>query len=76
MYKCDITGRPIAVSNKSAQAIVMSLVVAHRAGVLTDEQYRLTYAEVCENGREPQLFGGKLVDEHELSQWKSRRSWS
>ncbi len=76
MFKCDITGRPLVVSNKSTQVIVMALVAAHRAGAITDEQYRMTYAEICEIGYEPQMFGGKPVDEHKLSQWKSRRSWS
>lgn len=76
MPKCDITGQPLVVSNKSTQTIVMALVAAHNAGAITDEQYRLTYAEVCEIGREPQVFGGKVVDEHELSRWKSLRSWA
>lgn len=75
-FKDDITGRPLVVSNKSTQAIIMALVAANRASAITDEQYRLTYAEVCEIGYEPQGFGGKRVDEHELSRWKSLRSWA
>lgn len=76
MFKNDITGQPLVVSNKSTQTIVRALVAAHDAGAITDEQYRLTYAEVCEIGREPQLFGGKAVDKHEISRWKSLRSWA
>lgn len=76
MIKCDITGRSLVVSNKSTQTIVMALVAAHNAGIITDAQYRLTYAEVCEIGREPQLFGGKPVEEYELTHWKNLRSWA
>lgn len=73
--KCDITGRALVVSNKSTQTIVMALVAAHRSGIITDEQYRLTYAEVCEIGFEPQVFGGKPVETEELTRWKNLRSW-
>jgi hypothetical protein len=75
MFKDDITHKPLVVSNKSTDVIVRSLVAAHRAGVINDEEYSMTYAEVCEIGFLPQAFGGKPVDEHDISRWKSLRSW-
>lgn len=76
MFKDDITGRPLVVSNKSTQAIKMALNAAYDSGAITEEQYKMTYAEVVEIGRLPQRFGGKSVDEHDLSYWKSLRSWA
>lgn len=76
MFKNDITGAPMAVSNKSQMTIVAALVFAWRAGIITDEEYNMTYAEVCEVGFLPQSAGGGPVDEHDLSRWKSRKSWA
>lgn len=75
-FKNDITGQPLVVSNKSTQVIVMALVAAHREGVISDHQYAMTYAEVCEIGYLPQLFGGRRVSETDMEQWQNARSWS
>lgn len=75
MFKDDITGKPLVVSNKSTQAINQALVSALRNGDITEEQYKMTYAEVVEIGRLPQMFGGKPVDQEELAHWKNRKSW-
>jgi hypothetical protein len=75
MFKDDITGRPLVVSNKSTQTIVMALVAAHRAGVISDYEYSMTYAEVCALGYMPQAFGGKPVDKADLTKWQSLKSW-
>ena len=75
MFKDDITHRPIPVSNKSVQTIVMALVAAHRAGVISDEQYAMTYAEVCEVGFLPQAFGGRAVPSEDMDKWQAAKSW-
>lgn len=75
MFKNDITGKEMPVSNKSEQTIVMALVAAHRAGVISDHQYALTYAEVCEVGRLPQAFGGGAVDPNMMHEWQNTYSW-
>lgn len=75
-FKNDITGKPLVVSNKSTQVINMALVAANREGVITDEQYAMTYAEVCELGRLPQAFGGTAVPPEDMEIWQSRKSWS
>lgn len=76
MFKDDITGRPLAVSNKSTQTIVMALVEAWRNGVISDQEYAMTYAEVCEIGFLPQSFGGKPVDKEDMDTWQNLKSWS
>lgn len=75
MIRDDITHRPLVVSNKSTQVIVHALVAAHRSGAISDEDYAMTYAEVCEIGRMPQLFGGAPVDQNAMEAWKQRHSW-
>ena len=75
MYKNDITHQEIPVSNKSQQVIVRALVAARRAGTITDEEYIMTYAEVCEPGRYPQAFGGGTMRTDTLERWTRAKSW-
>lgn len=75
-FKNDITGLPLVVSNKSTQVIVMALVAAWRSGAISDTEYNMTYAEVCEIGYSPQAFGGRPIDEQAMSAWKNARSWA
>jgi hypothetical protein len=76
MFKDDITGKPLVVSNKSTQTIIHALVAAHNAGVIGDYEYAMTYAEVCEIGRLPQMFGGGPVDRNMMHEWQNAKSWS
>jgi len=76
MFKDDITGKPLVVSNKSTQTIVTALIVAHREGIISDHEYAMTYAEVCEIGRMPQMFGGLAVDQNMMYEWQTAKSWS
>lgn len=64
-----ITGLTRPVSPRSAQVVVMALVAAHRYGTITDQQYQMAYAEICEPGRLPQLFGGGAVDKDSMVTW-------
>ena len=75
-YTDDITGRPLIVSNQSTRTIVRALVAAHREGVISDTEYKMTYAEVCEPGYFPQAFGGKAVPTALMDKWQQLRSWA
>lgn len=76
MFKDDITGKPLVVSNRSTQVIVRALVVAHCEGLISNDEYHMTYAEVCEIGCSPQAFGGGPVDRKAMAEWQSARSWA
>jgi hypothetical protein len=76
MFKDDITGQPILVSNKTNQVLVRALVSAHRAGDITDTEYCMAYAEAVELGRYPQAFGGGTMNPERMERWQSLKSWA
>jgi hypothetical protein len=74
-FRDSVTGQPLLVCNKTAGVVNRALVVAHRTGHISDTEYALAYAEVCEPGRLPQLFGGRTVDPAMVARWQALRAW-
>lgn len=74
-FKDSISGFDIPVSPKSAQTINRALVAARDAGVITDHEYAMVYAECVEPPRLPQMFGGRPVDPEMMHEWQNARSW-
>lgn len=75
MFKNDISGYEIPVSSKSAHTVVVALVAARNAGVISDSEYCMTYAEICEPGRYPQAFGGGAMNPERMARWQTAKSW-
>jgi len=76
MFKDDITHAVLPVSPCSASVVTRALVAAHRAGSISDTEYQMTYAEICEPGYLPQAFGGKRVSPAAMAEWITKRVWS
>lgn len=74
-YKDSISGFDIPVSPKSASVINRALVAARDAGVISDHDYAMVYAECVEPPRLPQLFGGRPVDSNMMHEWQNTASW-
>lgn len=74
-FRDAVTHRPLPVSHRSARTVVKALWAALDAGCITEEEYRMTYAEVCEIGREPQAFGGGASDSERMARWQDERGW-
>lgn len=72
VFRHWVTHKPLVVSNASTDVIVRALVVANRDGKITDAEYAMTYAEVCEIGYLPQALGGRRVDPEAMTAWQTR----
>lgn len=75
MPRDDITGRYIPMSRASTSVINRALVAAWREGVISDTEYKMTYAEVCEPHYTPQAFGGVIVPVDLVAKWTGLHWW-
>ena len=75
MFKDDITGKPLLVSNKTEQVLKRALVAAHDVGAIDDTEYCMAYAEAVELGRYPQSFGGGTMNPECMERWQAASSW-
>jgi hypothetical protein len=74
-FRDTITHAPLVVSDASTNVINRALVAAFDAGAITEHEYAMTYAEVCEPGKLPQAHGGFRVDPDVMTDWQEGKPW-